>query len=96
MCTQVTSFLDQSALQQRVGRLCDAGFDGVIFVGVPRTMNDGDDGGVVPADVLSRFARVSGFRPEILLSFEFVPKLEARMWLIDWLIQDPGNAAVAR
>ena len=34
-------------------------------------------------------------RPEILLSFGFVPEIETRVGLIDWLIQDPGNAAVA-
>jgi hypothetical protein len=37
----------------------------------------------------------SEHRPEILLSFGFVPKLEDRVGLIDWLIQDPGNTAVA-
>jgi hypothetical protein len=31
----------------------------------------------------------------VLLSFGFVPKLETRVGLIDWLIQDPGNSAVA-
>ncbi len=150
LCTQVTSFLDPAALQRRVGRLRAAGFDGVIFVGVPRTMNDGDGAGVAPTDALSRFAlpdaehvsnrgviliptrdgeaarfagkcehgatfgmtqllysdaiveflqkyaRASDFRPEILLSFGFVPKIEAKVGLIDWLLQDPGNAAVAR
>jgi hypothetical protein len=29
------------------------------------------------------------------LSFGFVPKMETDNGLIDWLIQDPGNAAVA-
>ena len=29
------------------------------------------------------------------MSFGFVPKVETRLGLIDWLIQDPGNAAVA-
>jgi hypothetical protein len=44
---------------------------------------------------LSEFARNTDHRPEILLSFGFVPKVENRVGLIDWLIQDPGNAAVA-
>jgi hypothetical protein len=44
---------------------------------------------------LSEFARCTDHRPEILLSFGFVPKVENRVGLIDWLIQDPGNAAVA-
>ena len=29
------------------------------------------------------------------MSFGFVPKVETRVGLINWLIQDPGNAAVA-
>lgn len=44
---------------------------------------------------LREFARQSDHRPEILLSFGFVPRLESRVGLVNWLIQDPGNAAVA-
>jgi len=44
---------------------------------------------------LTEFAATTDFRPEILLSFGFVPKVETRVGLINWLIQDPGNAAVA-
>jgi hypothetical protein len=43
---------------------------------------------------LTEFAATTDFRPEILLSFGFVPKVEGRVGLINWLIQDPGNAAV--
>jgi hypothetical protein len=46
-------------------------------------------------EFLRQFARSSDQRPEILLSFGFVPKVESRVGLINWLIQDPGNAAVA-
>lgn len=145
LCTQVTSFLDQSALQARLGELRDAGFDGIAFVGVPRTMADGEGVGVAPTDALSmyealvpnrgailiptreaeqgrfsfkcdqgatygmtqllysdaivgfltEFAETTEHRPEILLSFGFVPKMETNVGLINWLIQDPGNAAVA-
>jgi hypothetical protein len=145
LCTQVTAFLGEEALRKRVHQLGDAGFDGLIFVGVPRTMADGEGDGVAPTDALSlfddivanrgviliptrdgeqgrfdfkcdkgatfgmtqllysdaivgflrRFAQTSDSRPEILLSFGFVPKMEAENGLIDWLIQDPGNAAVA-
>ena len=120
-------------------------FEGIVFVGVPRTMNDGEGVGVAPTDALSiydkvvdnrgviliptregeqgrfdfkcnqganygmtqllysdaivgflrDFAKNTDHRPEILLSFGFVPKVETRVGLIDWLIQDPGNAAVA-
>jgi hypothetical protein len=44
---------------------------------------------------LQEFAKNSEHRPEILLSFGFVPKVETRVGLIKWLIQDQGNAAVA-
>ncbi|MEH3143425.1 MAG: mycobacterial-type methylenetetrahydrofolate reductase [Mycobacterium kyogaense] len=145
LCTQVTPFLDEPALRKRLTELGQAGFDGIIFVGVPRTMNDGDGQGVPPTDALSKFddlvdnrgviliptrdseqsrfdfkcdqgatfgmtqllyseaivtflrefAEFSEHRPEVLLSFGFVPKMESKVGLIDWLIQDPGNDAVA-
>ncbi|CDQ43715.1 hypothetical protein SAMN04488581_4677 [Mycolicibacterium neoaurum] len=145
LCTQVTSFLDESALRGRLTELNAAHFDGIAFVGVPRTLKDGEGGGVAPTDALSTFASlvpnrgviliptregeqgrftfkldqgatygmtqllysdaIVGFltefaastdhRPEILLSFGFVPQMESKVGLINWLIQDPGNAAVA-
>lgn len=145
LCTQVTSFLDQPALGRRLADLRNAGFDGIAFVGVPRTMADGEGAGVAPTDALSiyddvvpnrggiliptrdgergrftfkcdqgatygmtqllysdaivdfltEFATTTDHRPDILLSFGFVPKMETKVGLINWLIQDPGNAAVA-
>ncbi|MFZ1175802.1 MAG: mycobacterial-type methylenetetrahydrofolate reductase [Mycobacterium sp.] len=145
LCTQVTAFMDEASLRQRLTDLCAAGMEGVVFVGVPRTMNDGEGTGVAPTDALSiyrelvsnrgviliptregeqgrfdfkcnqgatygmtqllysdaivgfltEFANNTDHRPEILLSFGFVPKVESRIGLINWLIQDPGNAAVA-
>ena len=145
LCTQVTAFTDESTLRRRLTDLRDAGFDGIAFVGVPRTLNDGEGSGVAPTDALSiydqvvpnrgailiptregehgrfnfkcdqgatygmtqllysdaivgflrEFAKTTDHRPEILLSFGFVPKVETRIGLISWLIQDPGNAAVA-
>jgi hypothetical protein len=144
LCTQVTAFMDEPALRERLTDLRNAGFDGIAFVGVPRTMNDGEGSGVAPTDALSiydqlvpnrgailiptrdgeqgrfkfkcdqgatygmtqllysdaivgfltEFAKNNDHRPEILLSFGFVPKVETRVGLIEWLIQDPGNAAV--
>jgi hypothetical protein len=44
---------------------------------------------------LTDFAKNTDHRPEILLSFGFVGKVETRVGLINWLIQDPGNPAVA-
>jgi len=145
LCTQVTAFMDEPALRQRLTDLSAAGMEGVVFVGVPRTMNDGEGSGVAPTDALSiyrqllanrgviliptrdgeqgrlnfkcnqgatygmtqllysdaivgflaDFAKNTDHRPEILLSFGFVPAMESRIGLINWLIQDPGNAAVA-
>ncbi|MFI5506326.1 mycobacterial-type methylenetetrahydrofolate reductase [Mycobacterium sp. NPDC051804] len=144
LCTQVTAFLDKAALRQRLTNLSSAGFDGIAFVGVPRTMSDGEGSGVAPTDALSiyddlvpnrgviliptregeygrfnfkcdqgatygmtqllysdaivgflrHFAKETEHRPEVLLSFGFVPKVETNVGLINWLIQDPGNAAV--
>lgn len=145
LCTQVTAFSDEAALRRRLTDLIASGMDGIAFVGVPRTMSDGEGAGVAPTDALAlyrdvvpnrgailiptrageaerfgfkcrqgatygmtqllysdtivkfltEFSRISEQRPEILLSFGFVPKAESRVRLIDWLIKDPGNAAVA-
>lgn len=145
LCTQVTAFSDEPTLRARLTALRGAGIDGVVFVGVPRTMVDGAGSGVAPTDALAiyqdlvpdrgvvliptrqdeqgrfafkcdrgatfgmtqllysdaivgfltEFARTTEHRPEILLSFGFVPQLEQRSGLINWLIQDSGNPAVA-
>jgi hypothetical protein len=145
LCSQVTAFMDEQSLRQRLGDLVGAGIDGIVFVGVPRTMADGEGSGVAPTDALSiyrelvdnrgailiptregeqgrfnfkcdqgatfaqtqllysdaivgfltEFAKRTDHRPEILLSFGFVPKMENRVGFVNWLIQDPGNAAVA-
>jgi hypothetical protein len=146
LCTQVSAFLEEKELTARLQDLRGAGMDGVIFVGVPRTMADGEGSGVAPTDALamftdlvpnrgviviptrdseigrlnfkcdrgatfgmtqllysdamvgflSDFAEQTPHRPEILLSFGFVPNFEKRVTLINWLIQDPGNEAVAK
>jgi Mycobacterial methylenetetrahydrofolate reductase len=145
LCTQVTAFMDKSSLSSRLIDLCGAGMEGVVFVGVPRTMHDGEGSGIAPTDALSiyrhvvpnrgviliptregehsrfafkcdrgatygmtqllysdaivgflaDFAKDNDHRPELLLSFGFVPKIETGVGLIDWLIQDPGNSTVA-
>jgi hypothetical protein len=145
LCSQVTAFMDEPTLGRRLGDLVGAGIDGIVFVGVPRTMADGEGSGVAPTDALSifqglvknrgviliptregeegrlnfkcnqgatfaqtqllysdaivgfltEFAKNTDHRPEILLGFGFVPKVEERVGFINWLIQDPGNAAVA-
>lgn len=145
LCTQVTAFSDEATLRGRLNDLTAAGIEGVVFVGVPRTMADGEGAGVPPTDALAtfraevpnrgailiptradeigrfnfkcergatfglcqllysdaivpfltEFAQRSDARPEILLSFGFVPTFESRVGLINWLIQDPGNEAVA-
>ena len=145
LCTQVTAFSDETTLHKRLADLVASGMEGIAFVGVPRTMSDGEGAGVAPTDALTiyrdvvpnrgailiptradeagrfgfkceqgatygmtqllysdaivgflrEFSRTSDQRPEILLSFGFVPKVESRVGLINWLIQDPGNSAVA-
>lgn len=144
LCTQVTAFHDKPALTERLQLLRDAGMEGISFVGVPRTMADGEGPGMAPTDALSefrdvvphrgsiliptregeqgrfnfkcergatygmtqllyseaivdfleQFARETPHRPEILLSFGFIPGLENSKKLIEWLIQDPGNPLV--
>jgi hypothetical protein len=146
LCTQVTAFHDEQRLTERLASLRAADMDGIIFVGVPRTMGDGEGPGMAPTDALAHFQELvpqrgviliptrdgenkrfgfkcdrgatfgmtqllysdaivdflTGFaqqsedRPEVLLSFGFIPSAESRVQLIDWLIQDPGNPAVAR
>ncbi len=56
LCTQVTAFSDEPTLRQRLTDLRNAGFDGIVFVGVPRTMADGEGSGVAPTDALSIYA----------------------------------------
>jgi len=144
LCTQVTAFLDREQLTRRFCDLRNAGVEGIIFVGVPRTMQDGEGDGVAPTDALAEFrevvpnrgailiptrkdedgrfafkcnrgatfaltqllysdavvdflenfAKTDEHRPEVLLSFGFVPKVETRVGLIKWLIQDRDNALV--
>ena len=146
LCTQVTAFHDRPQLTDRLTTLRESGMDGIIFVGVPRTMNDGEGSGVPPTDALAEysdvvsnrgviliptregehgrfnfkcergatfgmtqllysdaivgflreFAKHTTHRPEILLSFGFVPSAEQRLGLINWLIQDPGNDVVKK
>jgi len=144
MVTQVTAFHDENALTERFGVLRAAGIDHAVCVGVPRTMADGEGGGVPPTEALERFkaempnrgviliptregehgrfkfkidkgadfalcqllysdyivkflremAEQTDERPEILLSFGYVPKAETRVGLIRWLIKDEGNPLV--
>lgn len=144
LCTQVTAFDDKPGLTERLTALRTAGMDGITFVGVPRTMADGDGPGMAPTDALAEFtelvpnrgviliptregehgrfnfkcnqgatyamtqllfsdsiveflrdfAKQTDHRPDVLLSFGFVPGIEKKVGLIDWLIQDPGNRVV--
>ncbi|MFC9790144.1 mycobacterial-type methylenetetrahydrofolate reductase [Rhodococcus sp. NPDC127528] len=144
LCTQVTVFQGREQLTARVQRLCDAGMDGITFVGKPHGLPASEARGVSPDEAVARFRsllphrgvvliptrrgergrfvdkcdrgatfaltqllysdRIVGFlrefaahcehRPEILLSFGFVPGMERQVRLIDWLIRDPGNDLV--
>lgn len=140
--TQVTAFSSAEALRRRLADLRAAGVRRVVFVGVPRTLADGEGPGIAPADALGMFreevpsrgvifiptrpdekvrfeAKVAAGadfalsqmlfsdhvakvvpslelpepRPEILLSFGYVPRTETRVGLIRWLIRDVTEAA---
>ena len=67
LCTQVTAFMDEPALRQRLTELSAAGMEGVVFVGVPRTMNDGEGSGVAPTDALSIYRQLLPNRGVILI-----------------------------
>ena len=60
LCSQVTAFMDEPSLRQRLGDLVGAGIEGIVFVGVPRTMADGEGSGVAPTDALSIYQRAGG------------------------------------
>ena len=51
----------------RLTDLRDTGIDGIAFVGVPRTMNDGEGSGVAPTDALSIFDQLVDNRGVILI-----------------------------
>jgi len=140
--TQVTAFSSHEALDARIAALRQAGIERAVFVGVPRTLADGEGPGLTPVDALRRYrdqltdrgvvliptrddeaarfgakaeagaslaltqllfsdriAKVlsdvqhEGPRPEVLLSFGYVPKVEERLGLIRWLIRDTTQAA---
>src|ERR1700742_1708826 len=55
LCSQVTAFMDEPTLRGRLTALGDSGIEGIAFVGVPRTMNDGEGSGVASTDALSIF-----------------------------------------
>ena len=67
LCTQVTAFLDEPTLRKRLTMLGDTGIEGIAFVGVPRTMNDGEGSGVAPTDALSIFDQLVPNRGVILI-----------------------------
>ena len=67
LCTQVTAFMDEPALSRRLADLTAAGFEGIVFVGVPRTMHDGEGSGVAPTDALSIYRDQVANRGVILI-----------------------------
>ncbi|HZU48335.1 MAG TPA: mycobacterial-type methylenetetrahydrofolate reductase, partial [Mycobacterium sp.] len=67
LCSQVTAFMDEPTLRQRLTELVSAGIEGIVFVGVPRTMKDGEGSGVAPTDALSIYRELVGNRGVILI-----------------------------
>ncbi|MDX1648945.1 MAG: mycobacterial-type methylenetetrahydrofolate reductase, partial [Myxococcota bacterium] len=53
--TQVTAFSSMDALAERLDTLAEADIHRVVFVGVPRTLADGQGPGVAPTEALSHF-----------------------------------------
>ena len=67
LCTQVTAFMNEQTLGGRLTELLDSGMEGIAFVGVPRTMNDGEGAGVAPTDALTIYRDVVPNRGAILI-----------------------------
>lgn len=67
LCTQVTAFHDKQQLTERLQNLRDAGMEGISFVGVPRTMQDGQGPGIAPTDALTQFQDLVPHRGSILI-----------------------------
>jgi hypothetical protein len=65
--TQVTAFATADALERRLGDLKTAGVERVVFVGVPRTLQDGQGPGLAPSDALGRFREQVPHRGVILI-----------------------------
>ena len=91
LCTQVTAFMDEPSLGERLTTLGDAGFDGIVFVGVPRTMNDGEGSGVAPTDALSIYDNVVGNRGVIL-----IPTREGESGRFDFKCNQGANFALTQ
>lgn len=67
MCTQVTAFHDKPQLTDRLQTLRSAGMEGIVFVGVPRTMSDGEGSGVAPTDALAEYGELVPNRGVIMI-----------------------------
>lgn len=67
LCTQVSAFMEDPVLRRRLTDLRTAGIEGIIFVGVPRTLNDGQGWGVAPTEALSLYQQLLEHRGVILI-----------------------------
>ena len=79
--TQVTAFASEAALGQRLGELKSAGIERVVFVGVPRTLQDGQGPGLAPSIALGRFRDQVPHRGVILIPSraDERPRFEAKL-----------------
>src|SRR5262245_16432669 len=79
--TQVTAFDSAAALERRLGALKAAGIERVVFVGVPRTLQDGQGPGLAPSDALGRFRDQVPHRGVILIPSraDEKPRFEAKL-----------------
>lgn len=65
--TQVTAFHSEQRLIERFRKLRQAGIERAVCVGVPRTMRDGEGGGVPPMEAVARFRDEMPYRGVILI-----------------------------
>lgn len=79
--TQVTAFASEAALGRRLGDLKAAGVEQVVFVGVPRTLQDGQGPGLAPSAALGRFREQVPQRGVILIPSrdDEKPRFEAKL-----------------
>jgi len=89
--TQVTPFLSPSDLERRVQTLQSESINRIVFVGVPRTMADGEGDGMAPTDALSHFSETVPHRGVIL-----IPTREGERGRFQYKIDRGANFALTQ
>ena len=89
--TQVTPFLSPADLEKRVQTLQGEGINRIVFVGVPRTMADGEGDGMAPTDALSHFSETVPHRGCIL-----IPTREGEQGRFQYKLDQGANFALTQ